>query len=188
MYKTQSDEALMHRLAQQRDEGAFAELYDRYSARMYRFFLRMLGRNAAQAEDFTQDLFLKIIEKPAFFDPSRRFSTWLYTLASNMCKNEYRRRNPFVAPDFGPEEALPMAEHQPEYLDKPFLEHQLQRAIDRLDDTHRQCFVLRWQEELSLREIADIVGCPEGTVKSRLHHALRKVTQIFEGWRVEGGR
>ncbi len=167
----------MHCLSQQRDERAFVELYDRYSARMYRFFLRMLGRNAVQAEDFTQDLFLKIVEKPTFFDPSRRFSTWLYTLASNMCKNEYRRRNPFVSPDFGLEASLPMAEHQPEYLDKPFLEKQLQQAIDRLDDAHRQCFVLRWQEELSVREIADVVGCPEGTVKSRLHYALRKVTQ-----------
>ena len=179
-YKTHSDESLMHCLAQQRDERAFAELYDRYSARMYRFFLRMLGRNAAQAEDFTQDLFLKTMEKSVFFDPSRKFSTWLYTLASNMCKNEYRRRNPFVSPDFGLDQALPMTEHQPEYLDKPFLEKQLQHAIDRLDDIHRQCFVLRWQEELSVREIADIVGCPEGTVKSRLHHALRKVTKEVE--------
>jgi len=176
-----SDEALMHCLTQQGDARAFAELYDRYSARMYRFFLRMLERDAARAEDFTQDLFLKIMDKAALFDPSRRFSTWLYTLASNMCKNEYRRHSPLLMEaQFFPETAAPMAEHQPEHLDKALIEKQLQRAIDRLDDTHRQCFVLRWQEELSLREIADIVGCPEGTVKSRLHHALRRVSEAVQ--------
>lgn len=177
-YAAHADEILMRRLAQQGDERAFAELYDRYSARMYRFFLRMLERDAARAEDFTQDLFLKIMDKAALFDPSRRFSTWLYTLASNMCKNEYRRHSPVLMETaFFPDEAIFMAEHQPEYLDKPFVERQLQCAIDRLDALHRQCFVLRWQEELSLREIADIVGCPEGTVKSRLHHALCRVSE-----------
>lgn len=69
-------------------------MYDRYSPRMYRFFFRMLWRDAGKAEDFTQEIFLKIIEKPQLFDPERNFKTWIYTLASNLCKNEYRRPPP----------------------------------------------------------------------------------------------
>jgi len=54
--------------------------------------------------------------------------------------------------------------------------------IDQLDDQHRQCFVLRWQEDLSVRDISEIVGCPEGTVKSRLHYALKQVSEKVKKW------
>ena len=86
-----SDEALMSRIAKG-NTAAFELLYDRYSNRMHAFFRRMLGNDSELANDFLQELFMKIIEKPKAFDVERRFSTWIYTVASNMCKNEYRRR------------------------------------------------------------------------------------------------
>ena len=73
-YRDLPDEALMREIAR-RDERAFAELYDRHGARMHRYFYRMLWRDAAKAEDFTQELFLKIIEKPHAFDTARPFRT-----------------------------------------------------------------------------------------------------------------
>ncbi len=172
-YRNLPDEALMHEIAL-RNERAFAELYDRYSARMYRYFYRMLWRDAAKAEDFTQELFLKIIEKPHLYDPARPFRTWLYTMACNMCKNEYRRKKPEDI--MWPVSGMDGREvYLPEHLDRQLFETSLREAIDALGEAHKQCFVLRYQEELSIAEIAAIAECPEGTVKSRLHHALQKV-------------
>ena len=180
-FKDYSDEALMRAIAQ-RNEQAFAVLYDRYSPRMYRFFFRMLWRDAAKAEDFTQEIFLKIIEKPQHFDPERNFRTWIYTLATNLCKNEYRRPPP---PDMTWDDPDLWEDTLPEKLDKELFEHHLRHCIAQLSEAHHQCFVLRYQEEMSVAEIAEIVGCPEGTVKSRLHHALRQVAGQMEGWKSE---
>jgi len=180
-FKDYSDEALMRAIAQ-RNEQAFAVLYDRYSPRMYRFFFRMLWRDAAKAEDFTQEIFLKIIEKPHQFDPERNFRTWIYTLATNLCKNEYRRPPP---PDMTWDDPDLWEDTLPEKLDKELFEHHLRHCIAQLSEAHHQCFVLRYQEEMSVAEIAEIVGCPEGTVKSRLHHALRQVAGQMEGWKSE---
>lgn len=169
MYSAATDNALMQAIGRN-DEQAFAELYGRYGRRMYRFFYRMLWQDAARAEDFTQELFIKIIERPEAYDASRPFVTWLYTLAHNLCKNEYRRQarqNGFL-PDAA-------SSYQPGNPDQELLEKQLRAAIDALPSAHRQCFILRYQEELSVQAIAAIVGCPEGTVKSRLHHVIQKL-------------
>ncbi|MBL7782687.1 MAG: RNA polymerase sigma factor [Saprospiraceae bacterium] len=169
MFSAATDNALMQAIGQN-DEQAFAELYGRYGRRMYRFFYRMLWQDTARAEDFTQELFIKIIERPEAYDASRPFVTWLYTLAHNLCKNEYRRqaRQTGVLPDA-------TSAYQPENPDQELLEKQLRAAIDALPSVHRQCFILRYQEELSVQAIAAIVGCPEGTIKSRLHHAIQKL-------------
>lgn len=159
-----------------RNERAFAVLYDRYGPRMHRFFYRMLWRDAAKAEDFTQELFLKIIEKPHLFDPERNFKTWLYSLANNLCKNEYRRK---PLPELSADLPDLWEDPLPELLDRPVFEKYLRHGIDRLSEAQRQCFVLRFQEELTIAEIAEIVQCPEGTVKSRLHHALKHLREIL---------
>ena len=156
---------------------AFDELYRRYHTRMYYYFLRMLSQNTSKAEDFTQDLFIKLIEKPHLFDAKRRFSTWFYTLASNMCKNEYRRQNISF---FNLEDYEHLAESTPSIplqLDKKIFTKHLQAAIEQLKPAHKLCFVLRYQEELSIKDISQIVDCPEGTVKSRLHHALKHLAK-----------
>jgi RNA polymerase sigma-70 factor (ECF subfamily) len=68
-------------------------------------------------------------------------------------------------------------------MDQPLFEQHLRQSIGDLSEAHRQCFVLRYQEEMSVAEIAEIVNCPEGTVKSRLHHALRHVAGQMEVWK-----
>ncbi len=73
------------------DTAAFDELYQRYSQRLLYYFYRMLGGDEDRAQDFLQDLFLKIIEKPNQFVSKQRFSNWIFTVTHNMCKNEYRR-------------------------------------------------------------------------------------------------
>src|SRR5438270_11355736 len=69
---------------------AFDELYERYSRKLLNYFRKMLNNNTEKAQDFLQDLFIKILEKGSYYDSTKNFSTWLYALACNMCKNEYR--------------------------------------------------------------------------------------------------
>lgn len=154
-------------------ERSFAELYDRYGTRMHRYFYRTLGSDVHRADDFTQELFLKLVEKRAYFDTSRRFSTWLYAVAGNMVKNEYRRISRI--PDHTPVPEM-MEENFSAGIDHARFEEKLNVALQDLDEVQRQCFVLRYQEELSLKEIADILDCPEGTVKSRLFYTVKKLS------------
>ena len=90
-YSTYNDEDLM-RFFIKGDEKAFEQIYDRYESFMVNFFYRKLWSDRTKSEDFTHDLFTKIIEKPESFDPSRSFKTWLFSVANNMCKNEYKKQ------------------------------------------------------------------------------------------------
>jgi len=175
-YTQLSDEELMQNMSKGRPK-AFDELYKRYQERMYHYFYRMLGQDSSKAQDFVQDLFIKLIEKPHLFDANRKFSTWVYKIASNMCKNEYRRQNIsfFSIEEYEqlPSEAVAI----PLQVDQKIFSKHLKEAIERLKPAHKLCFVLRYQEELSIKEISHIVECPEGTVKSRLHHALKHLAQ-----------
>lgn len=160
------------------DEGAFNELYMRYSQRMYAYFFKMLYQDKELAADFTQSLFLKVFEKAKNFNSDYSFSTWAYTIASNMCKNEYRRQG---RPD--PVIKMPLLAFNiteakgPANLDSEIFQKHLQAAINELEEKHKQCFVLRYQDEHSIKEIAEILDCPEGTVKSRIFYALKKLSE-----------
>ncbi|MEM1216431.1 MAG: sigma-70 family RNA polymerase sigma factor [Bacteroidota bacterium] len=166
------DSLLMVRL-QKGDTAAFDALYQRYGARLYGYFWRMLSQDKEKARDFTQQLFLKLIENQQRYDSKRSFSTWLFTLAANLVKNEYRRlerlqRNQQKLPRDHPTTELT---HQ--QLDQPYWNEQLQKALQQLSPDHRQCFLLRHQEDRRIPEISAILGIPEGTVKSRLYYATR---------------
>ncbi len=169
------DSELM-RLVRNKDQEAFTELYNRYSAKLYNFFLRMLDKDEAKAQDFTHDLFLTIIEQPERFDLQRRFDTWFFHLAYNMCKNEYRRmtvrsdyrRNAVTQEPFTSE----TAGHG---HDRRVFTAALDAHLEKLDELHKSVFLLRYQQELPLYEISKILDCPEGTVKSRLFNAIRKL-------------
>ena len=91
-YADLSNEELMVYLREGK-EMAFNEIYKRFSMSLYWFFIQKLDPKTSKAEDFLQDLFIKIIENAESFDSNKNFKTWIYTLAYNMCKNEYRRNN-----------------------------------------------------------------------------------------------
>ncbi len=159
-------------------EEAFNELYRRYGQKMYAYFYRMLHRDKTSAEDFTQQLFMKIIEQPGLFDQKRRFSTWIYSVASNLLKNEYRRRDRHpaaVALSIGhqittDEQIIPA-------IDRSQWQAFLSTALAKLPAKHRECFLLRHQEGLTTQEISKIQDCPEGTVRSRLFYATRSLSE-----------
>ncbi|MEZ4851233.1 MAG: RNA polymerase sigma factor [Bacteroidia bacterium] len=176
IYEQCSDEELM-RLIAENDERAFDEIYRRYSDRMLRYFWRMLNQDEEKSQDFLQDLMMKVVEKAHLFNAERRFSTWVYSVASNMCKNEYRsqavRRVMTRLDDHTEINALELPDEG--QIDRKSFEKQLEVELDNLSDNHREVFVLRYQEDLSIKEIGEVMACSEGTVKSRIFYALRKL-------------
>ena len=171
--KKRTDNELMHRL-RKGDKDAFTELYNRYSARLFNFFFRMLNKDQGKAEDFTHDFFLKIIENPGKFDSDKRFDTWAFHIAYNMCKNEYSKisiRDEYRQ-NHGSKESVSEEPERNPYDTLRFSEA-LDHQLSQLDEKHRMVFLLRYQQEIPIREIAGILDCPEGTVKSRLFNAIR---------------
>jgi RNA polymerase sigma-70 factor (ECF subfamily) len=177
-YSSFTDEELMLYVSQGK-EKAFTELYHRYARRMLYFFYQRLYQDEQKAQDFLQDLFLKILEKQQLFDGSKKFKTWIYTLAANQCKNEYRKDavrglkvTDFVLDDM-PENLSALI--LPDRFDKNLFATNLKTELNKLDENHRLTFLLRYQEEFSINEISEILGCAEGTVKSRLFYCTKKL-------------
>lgn len=162
------------------DQAAFSELYLRYKGRMYYYFYRMLGNSADSANDFLQELFMKLIEKPESYNPAYSFSTWFYSVANNMCKNEYRKRG--IRQEYQEAEAL---EPQIDYLLDTTIEHEqvvgkIFETLDSLGEEHRSAFLLRYREGFSIKEVAEILELAEGTVKSRLFYAKKLLAEKLE--------
>ncbi|MBV6654660.1 MAG: RNA polymerase sigma factor [Mameliella sp.] len=174
-----SDEELMQRI-QRGQESAFNSLYERYGKRMYRYFYRMLGQSEELAHDFTQELFLKIIEQPKAFDTSRRFSTWFYTVAGNLVKNEYRRKAKQPQQTaLNEASGATLNSFDLSEMDAEVRQSYITKAVEALRPHHKECFLLRYQEGLSVQEISEIIECPPGTVKSRLHYSLKKLNELL---------
>lgn len=180
-----SDEILIGRISAL-DETAFTEIYQRYANRMLRFFYRMLNQDQEEAQDFAQDLFLKVIEKSDSFNPRHKFSTWLYTLASNMVKNEYRKRS--IRDRYKQESKWEAAGFDPEMeklLDLKNFNSELLKALEFISPEQKGAIVLRYQEGLSLKEISEISNCAVGTVKSRLYYGLHNLSEKLAKYRSE---
>lgn len=167
-------------------EAAFDELYKRYSKKMLFFFYQRLYQDNEKAQDFLQDLFLKIIEKPELFDSQKIFSSWIYSMADNMCKNEYRKNSVrgTKATDFDLSTIMdekPFV-NLPDQYDVNLFRDSLNKELNSMEESQSLAFILRHQENLSIKEIAEIMECSEGTVKSRLFYTVKKLSarlQLF---------
>jgi len=170
-----SDEELMCFLCKG-EVLAFDELYVRYSQRLMVYFVRMLNFDKDLAKDALQDVFLKIAESPEKFDTSRSFKTWIFSVASNSCKNFYRHKQ-IVARSH--EEILQSSAgdqlliNTALKLDGLEFRKMLEDVLDELPPEKKEAFILKYQEEKTIAEIAQIQNCPEGSVKSRLHYTLK---------------
>lgn len=177
-YTNSSDETLMRLLADG-DQRAFAALYDRHRQALFRYFHRMLWKDREKAEDCVQDFFMKIIRQPTAFDPKRRFVTWMYSVAHNMCKNEYRSsevRKPVAMDEFTENNLAQPEPGADRLLDRKRFMEELVMQLDQFDENQKTTFLLRYEENLSIKEISEVLGCSEGTVKSRLFYTLRKLS------------
>lgn len=175
-FKNYTDEALFGVPKADR-EAAFGELYRRYHKRLLFFFWQMLNGDDEKAQDFLHDLFVKLIDKPYLFNRDKRFSTWVYTVATNMCRNEFRNQK--IRRVVGRDPDLTRFGHDhnnaADQLDRQFFRQSLARELDQLKPDHKTVFILRFHEGLAIKEIADIMETSEGTVKSRLFYTLKKL-------------
>lgn len=179
----QTDEQLMSRVAAGSDDTAFDELYRRYARRLKGFFFLQLGRNEDVAADATHDVFLRAYEARCRYQEGKNVSTWLFTIAYNICRNHYRS-NAYEAQLLASLDAEPMDSLQIELeLDAALLDKALAQVLSELPAPLHQLFSLHYQEELTIPQVAEIVGIPEGTVKSRLHktmNIIRKKLKQYE--------
>ena len=178
-YKDLSDENLM-RLVGKRDDKAFEEIYNRYNKRLFYYFFKMLWKDREKAEDFVHDIFTKIVNNPDIFDPNRPFKTWVFSVANNMCKNEYKKNEVRKTQDeFEFKEEIMPSENGlsgAKQHDNQVFNQSLNREISKLDEKHKSTFLLRYKEELSIKEISESLGISEGTVKSRLFNTIKKIS------------
>lgn len=185
-----TDEELMARaaagrapLASPEGDRAFEELYRRYARRLKGFFFLQLGGNEELAADATHDVFLRAYEARSRYQEGRSVSTWLFTIAYNICRNHYRN-NAYEAQLLATLDAEPISEQQIEVqLDAATLDKALVQVLAELPAPLHQLFSLHYQEELTIPQVAEIVGIPEGTVKSRLHktmNIIRKKLKKYE--------
>lgn len=154
---------------------AFDCLYMRYSDTITQYFYFALYRDIEKAKDFVHDLFLKLLDSPEKFNSERKFKPWIFQVASNMCKNEFRKS----------EVSKKYVDHvkatKNEYLNIDESEQLLSDSIRKLSQEQRSLIVLRFKIRLSIKEIAEILECPEGTVKSRLFYATKELSKLYKG-------
>ena len=158
------------------DSSAFTHLYDRYAKKMYHYFYRMLWNDVEKAHDFTQDLFSKIIEKPEMYKEGKKFSSWFYSIAANMCKNEYRSAEVRSRAAKEIEHRDTNSSLNYEKTDEGFFKRDLDQAMNLLNDEQRIAFIMKYKQGFKIKEIAECLECSEGTVKSRLFYALKKLS------------
>ena len=170
---TLSDEQLMHEVGRGSAQ-AFEALYGRYRRRLYNFVLRYL-QDEALAEDVFQDSFLRLLQAAPRWQSRARVSTWLYRVALNRCIDLARRRHEGSLPAGAAEAIVDPRPDPAAALQADEALERLRREVGRLPPEQRAVLILRVYEALGEREVAAIVGCPVGTVKSRLHHALRRL-------------
>ena len=172
------------------EERAFSELVERYQTRLLNFIYRTIG-DRDRAEDLVQEVFIRVYRHLHRFDRSKKFSTWAYTIASNLAKNELRNRsrNPLVLfqtmQGSGDDEDRPLqfedsTARPDDMYRKRHLRELVEDTVAKLPEHHRQVFVLRELEGKSYEEIAEITDCNLGTVKSRLNRARTAFAAIIE--------
>ncbi len=164
---------------------AFELLYERYFDKMV-WYAYSFMQNTQSAEDIVQEVFIRIMQAPERFDVNRTFSTWVYHVTANLCKNRLRDeklRNRAL------KENLPSAEHisvgMNHQADILYLQRLLKEKFESLSEKERNIFTLRFEQELPIKEISAIMDIPEGSVKSGIYYLLKKYANILNYYNYE---
>ncbi|MDH3626534.1 MAG: sigma-70 family RNA polymerase sigma factor [Acidobacteriota bacterium] len=183
----QTDEELLLAVRQGQTD-LFSSLVLRWEQPLFRFVSRMMPR-PEDARDICQETFLRILDKADRYREGSRFSTWMYQIALNLCRDQARRSKRWgklLAPGASFDETRfesPVTESANGPAEEAIRSEQrlaLVRAMQTLPAEQREVLVLKEYEGLKFREIAAIVGCPESTVKSRMYYGLNGVRQALQ--------
>jgi RNA polymerase sigma-70 factor, ECF subfamily len=162
-------------------------LLTRYQNRLYRYLLRLV-REPAEAEDLFQQTWLRVAEKIRQYDPRRNFEAWLFTLARNLAIDHLRRIRPESLDQPAADTAGESAAARLPSRERPAIEGILAReragrldaALELLPMVQREVLTLRFEEEMKLEEIAEVLDAPLSTVKTRLRRALERLRETLE--------
>lgn len=161
-------------------EPAFTELYELYAKKILRFMYRMLNNDEEKTQDMLQELFVKIIDNPKRYDSSKAFSSWLYQVAANMCRNEIRNTQNRSRLN---QEAILLTDtldYLPEGMDLSHFKNSYEKIFHTLEDEQQILLTLRFYEDMPLKDIAVVLGIPEGTARSRLFYLLKKFAVLLQ--------
>lgn len=186
--KDVADEELLDRF-RSGDARAFEELMRRHRTPLYNFILRSV-RNPATSEEILQDAWVRILQGAGDFQRASKFTTWAYTVARNLCIDHARkavlRRHPSLDQPTLAEDGPSLGEMLPDTraaVDRTAIGRELQGriavAIEALPHDQREVFLMREYSNLQFKEIAEIVGAPENTVKSRMRYALERLQETL---------
>ena len=155
------------------DQAAWEQIVRQHWRKVFNLAYKFVGRHD-EAEDLTQDIFLKIFKALKTFDRRANFQTWLISISRNLCIDHYRsvrKERETMARDVDASELVPVSRERGPHgeLEQVDLKHLIRIALAELPPTLRQAVVLRDLQEFSYQEIADQLGLPEGTVKSRIN-------------------
>ncbi len=182
-----ADEALLLHQVAQGQLVALEQLFARHQRQVYQLALG-ITRNAETAEEVLQDTFYRLYSHAAELDTALPLLPWLYRVAANLSYNQSRRRSFWSEPFHALAERLrvPTLRLPEQIAEQHELQQTVRALLDELPPNHRAVLVLHYLEDYSIPEIAEILDCPEGTVKSRLHHA-RKLLRAYLQRRYGGG-
>lgn len=174
-----TDEQLMQRVADKGDDRAFDVLYHRHSRSLMGLLYRQLHQDEARAADLMQDTFMRVWAGRQRYAPGSSFRTWLFSIAYNLIKNEYRHDEHVSEYELhvmqgsteGQDDDLDVR------LDNETFDRALRLELEKIPPPQRMLFSLRFEEELSVPEIARIMDIPEGTVKSRQYKLVQTLKQ-----------
>jgi RNA polymerase sigma-70 factor (ECF subfamily) len=171
---------LMHRV-KGGDRDAFAELYSLFQKPVYNYLYR-LAFNRAMAEDLLQEAFLRIWKAAPSWEPAAKVSTWIFRIAHNLFLNEAaRRREKSIETPEAEMRADPASD-----LNRRELRSAVQKAIEALPEGERECLLLSEYNGFKYAEIAEILGIPVGTVKSRMFSAVQHLREALKGLEPRG--
>lgn len=177
-----TDLDLLRRLSSE-PEMAFPVLFQRWAPRLRRLLIRATGSRET-GEDLLQEAFLRILLSAPRFEPRAEVGTWMYRICINLaCSHwRHRRRAPWAGAGTGASEAQPAREAPDSRRMRRLFSCDLDAAVSRMPAHHRMVFLLKADQGLTYEEIALILRCPCGTVKSRFHHAVRRLRRDLREW------
>ncbi|MBR4130016.1 MAG: sigma-70 family RNA polymerase sigma factor [Bacteroidaceae bacterium] len=177
-FSSLTDDELMQRVSIKDDDRAFGELYRRYARRLMVFFFRQLNGDEALSADLTQDAFMRVWAARDKFSGTH-FRTWIFTISYNLLKNHYRHDEHQKQYEwFSKQTKEEVADnHIIEQMDNDTFDQALRKALEMLPAESRLLFSFRFEEELTVPEIAELMGLAEGTVKSRLYTLTQTLKQ-----------
>jgi len=188
LFRSRTDEAAMLRVKTHDDHQEFARLMKRWEEPIRRLCTRMIG-DVHRGEDLKQETFVRLFEKRKEYQPTGRFSTFLWRMALNLCYDELRRqerrrhflREPQTDALEGELTERPCERPAPDLQAAQMEETELVRqALLQLPEIYRTVLVLRHYHNLKLSQIADVLEIPEGTVNSRMAEALARLSRVLE--------